>query len=99
MAGRKLISIRRRVPETESALYEAAWAALAAPVRDRGAHAWRFRGETDRLLFIEFLEFADGVDPRDDDAVRAALDELERIGAGNSEGWLDAEELKTKDNR
>ena len=92
MAGRKLVSIRRRLEPDQGARYEEAWRRLAAAVTARGAHAWRFRSGQDAALFVEFLEFGTGADPREDAVVLEALESLEIIGSGVSEDWIDAED-------
>lgn len=99
MAGRGLVSIRRRVEEDQGVSYEEAWRRLAETVGARGAHAWRFRSEQDPALFVEFLEFGAGADPRDDPSVARALEALEMIGRGDSEGWIDAEDSSRGERR
>lgn len=92
MAGRVLVSIRRSVDEPHRQRYEEAWHALADAARAVGAHAWRFRSEREPNLFVEFLEFGAGADPRDDPTVEQALEGLDTIGKGASEVWIDAED-------
>ena len=99
MAGRKLVSVRRRIDSADSARYEELWTQLVAAVRERGAHAWRFRSELDDAFFIEFLEFGAGADPRQSPAVSGALEALDGMGAGMLEGWIDAEDMSEGDER
>jgi hypothetical protein len=90
MSERRLVSTERRVPRTAEDRYDAAWTGVLAAASARSAHAWRFRSAGEEGLFVEFLEFRAGADPREDPPLRRALDELERISAGLTREWLDA---------
>jgi hypothetical protein len=78
MAGRRLVSLRRVVPEPAEASYDALWLSLAADVREHGGHAWRFASAAESTLRLEFLEHAGDADPRRRPAV---LDLLRRLDA------------------
>jgi hypothetical protein len=87
MAERRLVSVRRTVPDAETDRYLAAWERLAGLVQATGGHAWGFRSVRDEALRIEFLEFRAGADPRTEAAVREAAEALEEISRGLSEEW------------
>jgi len=81
MIERRLISIRRMVPEGRRFEYEAAWRRLHGAVTStEGAHAWRFRSDEVEGLFLEFLEFGTDADVRGDmevlDAIKALHEEF-----------------------
>lgn len=87
MSGRRLVSIRRRVPAADLDGYRETWKALRLAVESGGSHAWGFVSASDRTEVLEFLEFAEGMDPRADREVAAALEALgERFG-GSPEEW------------
>lgn len=87
---RRLISTRRRVPAERQGDYLAVWRRVEQAVDPLDAHAWIFRAASDPSLFIEFLEFRGGVDPREVDAVADALGRLDRIGGyADAEEWVD----------
>jgi hypothetical protein len=88
--GRRLVSIRRRVPAAEAAGYADAWSGARQAIETTGAHAWAFASTGDASERIEFLEFADGADPRDDSRVVAALDRLWRAYGGTIDEWEEA---------
>jgi hypothetical protein len=53
-----------------------------------GAHAWRFSACGDPGHNLEFLEFAEGADPRDRPEVAALLSRLDaEIGEAQVEEW------------
>lgn len=74
---RILLCVRRRVNQRRREPYDAAWTRLHAAVTGQGAHAWRFVGRENPGIFLEFLEFASGADPRRESEVRAALAALD----------------------
>lgn len=76
MTERHLVSTRRQVPAERRAEYNAAWERLHRSATAQGAHAWRFISAKRDDLFLEFLEFAAGADPRDRSETMAALDHL-----------------------
>ncbi len=78
MSERRLVSVRRRVPRERWSEYDAAWARLHRAATARGAHAWRFVSGERENLYIEFLEFAAGSDPRSDPEAAAALADLQK---------------------
>lgn len=88
--GRRLVSIRRRVPAREAAAYAAAWSHARRAVEATGSHAWAFASTGDASERIEFLEFADGSDPRDESPVVSALDALEHAYGGTIHEWEEA---------
>jgi hypothetical protein len=53
-------------------------------------NAWRFHEERDPSLYLEFLEFAAGSDPREEGEVATAIRSLDLLGIGDSELWIDA---------
>jgi hypothetical protein len=90
VADRRLVSLRRTVPEEAGARYDALWLELAAEVRAGGAHAWRFASSSLPSLRLEFLEFADGADPRDRPEIGGLLRRLEReVAPASAEEWDD----------
>jgi hypothetical protein len=89
--ARRLLCTRRTVDPARRTAYDAAWSDLQAAVRARGAHAWRFVAEPRPDLFLEFLEFAAGSDPRATPAIAAALDALDReFGTGATDEWRES---------
>jgi hypothetical protein len=53
---RLLIVRERHVPPGRIAEYAAAWGALQASVESGGDHAWSFRAEDGRPVYMEFIE-------------------------------------------
>lgn len=88
--ARRLVSIRRRVPAGDAGAYSAAWSRARRAVEASGAHAWAFASAADASERIEFLEFADASDPRDDPGVASALDALGRAYGGTIDEWEEA---------
>jgi hypothetical protein len=91
-APRRLVITYRSVGVDISALpgYDAAWRRFAAAAGAAGANAWRFRSEEGAVRYVEFIEYGEGGDPRDDAAVAAAAEELESFGSSRCEEWSDA---------
>lgn len=90
MSRRLLTSRPRHVAAANRAAYDAAWEALRGAATGRGAHAWRFVSTILPERYLEFLEFAEGADPRDDAAVAEALRALdERFPAPAAEAWAE----------
>lgn len=77
MSERILISTHRTVTRSRREAYDRAWHLLRARATAIGVHAWRFSSTERAGVFIEFLEFADGFDPRSDAGVKQAVDALE----------------------
>jgi hypothetical protein len=78
---RRLVSIRRTVPQDRIPEYAELWAALHRAATERGAHAWSFASVDHRDVFLEFLEFGEASDVRADAATVAAIQALhERFG-------------------
>lgn len=90
MKKRRLVSIRRRVPSSEAEGYGTVWSRARQAVEAAGSHAWAFASTGDASERIEFLEFADGSDPRDHPDVAAALDALGRAYGGTIDEWEEA---------
>jgi hypothetical protein len=88
VAERALVSIRRRVAEENGAAYDAAWLRLKELVVGAGGHAWRFRSREDAAERIEFLEFAEGTDPREGEHGDRLLRSLDGFGVGRVEEWV-----------
>ena len=88
--SRTLISIERRVENEQSSHYETAWAKFRESAVARGAKAWRFRSAGDESLYLEFLEFKAGADPRGAPEIQGCTATLDGIAAGRSTAWLDA---------
>jgi hypothetical protein len=86
---RRLVSTRRSVPAARRAAYDALWTRVQAAASARDAHAWRFASAEREDLFLEFLEFAAGSDPRASPALSAPLARLEAEFAGGSEEWTE----------
>jgi hypothetical protein len=87
-AARRLVSLRRRTEAAAREKYDALWAGLADAAIASGAHAWRFVARDDPDLRLEFLEFADGSDPRDLPEVTSFLLRLDsEIGDAEVEEW------------
>ena len=91
MPRRSLISQRRAVSSASRDRYVELWATLAGAARAGGSHAWHFASSRDPSLFVEFLEFAEGGDPRGAEGVSAALASLAReIGSAEpEEEWVE----------
>lgn len=88
---RRLVSLRREVPQDRSALHAELWEAVSRPVTAAGGHAWRFVSSADERQSLEFLEFKAGSDPRRDPRVAEALKRLdEAVGPAQVEEWLEA---------
>lgn len=92
MSTRTLVSIRRRLADADIERYEAAWELVRDLVRERKAHAWRFRLSDGSRTFLEFIEFGSNVDPRADTPVADAVARLDAIAPGTVEEWTDADE-------
>jgi hypothetical protein len=73
---RRLVTIRRHVPQDRIPEYAEAWAVLHNAATARGAHAWAFASADHRDTYIEFLEFGDDSDVRNDTATVAAISAL-----------------------
>lgn len=87
-AARRLVSLRRRTEAASRERYDALWTELASAAIASGAHAWRFVARDDPDLRLEFLEFADGSDPRDLPEVTSFLLRLDsEIGDAEVEEW------------
>jgi hypothetical protein len=87
---RRLVSMSRGPDGIDGREYRSAWAALRRAVEAAGGNAWRFRSAAAGDLYIEFLEFRDGADPRRDPEVAKALEALDRRFPGRVEEWVDA---------
>ncbi len=78
---RRLVSIRRLVPQERIPEYVELWTALHLAATARGAHAWSFVSTDHANVFLEFLEFGDASDVRADEPTLAAIQALhERFG-------------------
>jgi hypothetical protein len=88
VAERALVSIRRRVAEADRAAYDRTWHLLAEVVTRSSGHAWRFRSRQDDRERIEFLEFAEGADPRQTEEVHRLLRTLDTLSSGHVEEWV-----------
>jgi hypothetical protein len=73
---RRLVSIRRLVPQDRIPEYVELWAALHLAATSRGAHAWSFVSADHPDVFLEFLEFGDATDVRGDPVVVAGIQAL-----------------------
>ena len=73
---RRLVTIRRHVPQDRIPEYAEAWAVLHNAATARGAHAWAFASADHRDTYIEFLEFGADSDVRSDTVVVAAIQAL-----------------------
>lgn len=87
---RRLVSIRRRVGGEDLQGYVAGWSAVRAAVEGAGSHAWAFAAEGDSSERLEFLEFAEGADPRGQPDVAAALAALDQAFPATAEEWEEA---------
>lgn len=88
MSTRRLVSQRRTVSPGESEAYATLWEALRFEVEAYSGHAWRFVSTIHPDSHLEFLEFAQGSDPRSRPAVSAALAALDALAAaGDCEEW------------
>jgi hypothetical protein len=95
MASRTLLAVERRVPEATWSGYELGWRRFVVAATAAGAKAWRFRSAQNAELFMEFLEFDAGADPRREGEVSAAGVDLESFGSSRSEEWIDANLSRT----
>lgn len=87
---RRLLVIRRRVPEAAASRYLELWSELAALAAAAGFHAWRFVSPDDAAERLEFLEYEAGSDPRDTTGAGAVLHRLEtEVAAPHLEEWLE----------
>ncbi len=87
---RRLLCIRRTVPEADEELYRTLWAQLGAMVRESGSHAWRFVDPDKSRSRLEFLEFEAVNDPRRDSGAAGLLSRLDReIAPAEVEEWLE----------
>jgi len=73
---RRLVSIRRFVPQHRRGEYAEIWSSLHAAATAQGAHAWNFVSADTPGVFLEFLEFGPESDVRDDPRVLQAIKEL-----------------------
>jgi hypothetical protein len=89
-APRRLVITYRSVETAALDAYEAAWRRFADAAGAARANAWRFRSDEGAPRYVEFLEYGEGGDPRDDAEVAAAGEELESLGSSRSEEWSDA---------
>ncbi|HEX6037842.1 hypothetical protein [Longimicrobium sp.] len=74
---RRLVTIRRHVPQDRLSDYAEGWTRLHNAVTARGAHAWWFASASQPDVYIEFLEFGPETDPRGDEAVVNAIRALQ----------------------
>jgi hypothetical protein len=88
--GRRLVVVRRKVRLEAASEYDARWSRFRDMARGAGAKAWRFRSISDPALYVEFLEFAEGSDPRGLAELASATAALDAAGAGAEEEWADA---------
>lgn len=79
---RRLVSIRRFVPQHRRGEYADIWATLHAAATQKGAHAWHFVNAETPGVFLEFLEFGPESDVRSDPQVLGAIAELHREFGG-----------------
>lgn len=70
---RRLVSIRRFVPQHRREEYAGAWSVLHAAASALGAHAWHFLSADTPGVFLEFLEFGPESDVRSDTATLEAI--------------------------
>lgn len=73
---RRLVSIRRFVPQHRRGEYADIWGTLHSAATAKGAHAWHFVSADTPGVFLEFLEFGPESDVRDDPQVLDAIREL-----------------------
>lgn len=73
---RRLVSIRRFVPQHRRGEYAGVWARLHTAAAARGAHAWHFVSSDTPGVFLEFLEFGPESDVRSDPTVLDCIREL-----------------------
>jgi hypothetical protein len=76
MTDRRLLSTRRLVPQDRRTEYERDWSRVVELAKEHGFHAWRFRAVSPEELYVEFLEFRRGADPRKRVQVAWALEEI-----------------------
>jgi hypothetical protein len=87
-APRRLVSLRRRADPAAGERYDALWSELRGAATAAGAHAWRFVAHGDPGLHLEFLEFAEGADPREVPEVASLLARLHaEVGGAEGEEW------------
>lgn len=80
----------RTVPGDVSAACDDAWIDLVEAVKLAGARAWRFRDRSRASRLVEFVEWKDPATPLADQAVRSALEQLDRLVPGSSAEWEEA---------
>ena len=90
MPPTKLVSTERRVGEADRKRYGRAWQTVRDAAKVVECRAWRFESARDPELFVEFLEFGEGPDPRESGELASALRALQEFGPGDSREWLDA---------
>lgn len=87
---RRLLCIRRSVPEAGEEQYRTLWARLAGIVRESGSHAWRFVDPQDSRSRLEFLEYEAVNDPRRHPEANEVLKRLDaEIAPSSVEEWLE----------
>lgn len=88
---RRLISTRRRILPAQQGGYDNAWTGVVSAAAPTGVNAWRFHAYGDPLLYLEFLEFENGRDPRDESTFSEAIRSLDQFSIGDSELWIDTD--------
>lgn len=89
---RRLSTIRRHVALDRTEEYLSAWEDVRAAAAAVGARAWVFRGAEHEDRFLEFIEWSGAVEPLDDDAVVAALEQLDAFApVSQAEEWEQAD--------
>jgi len=87
---RRLLCIRRRVPEEREEQYRMQWTELARIVRRSGSHAWRFVDPDDSRERLEFLEYEAINDPRHEAEASELLSRLDtEVAHASIEEWLE----------
>lgn len=87
---RRLLVIRRRVPDAAAERYLELWSELTDIAAGAGFHAWRFASPADPAQRLEFLEYEAGSDPRAEDGAAAVLRNLDvEVAAPQVEEWLE----------
>lgn len=87
---RRLLVIRRRVPEAASERYLELWSELSEIAAASDFHAWRFVSPDDAAERLEFIEYEAGSDPRAGDGAAALLQSLEdEVAPPRVEEWLE----------
>ncbi len=79
MTQRILTSTRRSAPPARQREYDAAWLRIQQIAATLDTRAWRFQAVNEPGLFLEFLEFAAGSDPRLEPALRDALRAMDAV--------------------